>query len=201
MTIKIPIIRTKQQQAQTIANYLPGGKVFAAKNIIGTNIRKLLLGFAVEVMRIDSLIALFRRDTVPDTTENFLDEWESALGIPDSCLTGLGDSVQRRLEILIKLAGYGLQTAQDFVDLAAKFNIVITAEGGANRGIYGGLPAISFGSDKEARFTLVITPEAAIGEAFTYTFPITFGTQNLATLECLFEKLKPANVQLYYENV
>jgi len=199
--IKYPIVLTKSQQAQTIANYLPTGKIFAAKNIIGSTLRKLLLGFANEILRVDEIIALFRRDTIPDSTEYFLDEWEAAVGIPDSCLTGLGDSVQRRLEILIKLAGYGVQTAQDFVDLAAKFNIVITAEGGANRGIYGGLPAISFGSNKEARFTLVITPIDNIGEAFTYTFPITFGTQDLATLECLFQKLKPANVQLYYENV
>lgn len=200
MTIKIPIIRTQQQQAQTIANYLPGGKAFAAKNIITSNIRKLLLGFSVEFVTIDELIALFRRDTVPDTTENFIDEWEAALGIPDSCLSGTGTSIQRRLEFLIKLAGYGLQTAQDFIDLALKFGIVINAEGGANRGIYGKEPEIVFGSDKEARFTLVIAPVENIGEKFTYTFPITFGTQDLSTLECLFEKLKPANVQLMYEN-
>jgi hypothetical protein len=198
---KIPIILTQQQQAQTIANYLPGGKVFAAKNIIGSIIRKLLLGFSVESLRIDALIALFRKDTVPDTTQNFLDEWESALGIPDSCFSGLGSGTQRRLEILVKLAGYGLQTSQDFIDLAAKFGITINAEGGAHRGIYGGLPEIVFGSDKEARFTLVIAPIANIGEQFPYTFPITFGTQDLATLECLFHKLKPANVQLMYENV
>lgn len=201
MTVKIPIVLTQQKQAQTIANYFPSGKIFSAKNIIGTNIRKLLLGFATEISKVDSLIALFRRDTIPDTTENYLDEWESALAIPDSCLKGNGTNIERRLEILIKLAGYGLQTAQDFVDLAAKFNIAITAEGGANRGIYGRLPTISFGSDKEARFTLVITPQETIGESFTYTFPITFGTSNLSTLECLFERFKPANVQLFYENI
>jgi hypothetical protein len=198
---KIPIVLTQQQQAQTIANYLPGGKIFGAKNIIGSTIRKLLLGFSVESLRIDSLIALFRKDTVPDTTQNFMDEWESALGIPDSCFSGNGSNDQRRLEILVKLAGYGLQTAQDFIDLAAKFGVTINAEGGAHRGIYGGLPEIVFGSDKEARFTLVIAPIDNIGEKFPYEFPITFGTQDLATMECLFQKLKPANVQLMYENV
>jgi uncharacterized protein YmfQ (DUF2313 family) len=201
MTIKIPIVLTQQQQAQTLANYIPSGKVFAAKNIFSTNFRKFLLGFAVEVMRVDALIALFRKDTIPDTTKNFLSEWETALGIPDSCLSATGIDIQRQLEILIKLAGYGLQTAQDFVDLAAKFDITITVEGGANRGIYDGLPPISFGSDKEARFTLVITPQEIIGESFTYTFPITFGTASLATLECLFTRFKPANVNLLYENV
>jgi uncharacterized protein YmfQ (DUF2313 family) len=201
MTIKIPIVLTQQKQAQTLANYLPSGKIFAAKNIIGTNIRKLLLGFATEISKVDSLIALFRRDTIPDTTQNYLDEWESALAIPDSCLKGDGTDDQRRIGVLIKLAGYGLQTAQDFVDLAAKFEITITAEGGANRGIYGKTPTISFGSDKEARFTLVIVPLDNIGEAFEYTFPFTFGTQDLATLECLFERFKPANVNLLYENI
>jgi uncharacterized protein YmfQ (DUF2313 family) len=197
---ELPIVLTKQQQAQTFANYLPSGKIFGGKNVISTKIRKLLLGFATEVLRVDEVIKLFRRDTVPDTTENFIDEWEAALGIPDSCLTGTGTSVQRRIEFLIKLAGYGVQTAQDFIDLALRFGIVIGAEGGANRGIYGKEPTISFGSDKEARFTLVIAPIENIGEKFTYTFPITFGTKDLSTLECLFNKLKPANVQLFYEN-
>ena len=197
----LPVVLTKQQQAQTIANYLPSGKAFAAKNIIGSVIRKLLLGFAVEVLRVDTWITLLRTDTVPDQTKNFISEWESALGIPDSCFKGTGTDTARRLAIEIKLAGQGVQTAQDFVDLAAKFGISITAESGSHRGVHGFEPTVIYaGGDKEARNTLVIRPTEPIGEKFPYTFPITFGTSELATMECLFAKLKPANVNLVFEN-
>ena len=196
-----PIVLSPQEQAQTLANYLPGGRAFAAKNIVTSNIRKLLLGFATEFLKIDSFIALFRRDTVPDATVNFIEEWESALGIPDNCFFGTGADIERRLHITIKLAHYGVQTAQDFVDLASLFGITITAESGSLHHIHGALPFVDYGSDKNARFTLVIKPTTAVGESFTYTFTLTFGASTLATMQCLFLKLKPANVDLVFESV
>lgn len=197
----LPVVLTKQQQAQTLANYMPSGKAFAAKNIVGSVLRKLLLGFATEILRVDTWIALFRTDTVPDQTKNFISEWESALGIPDSCFKGTGTDTARRLAIEIKLAGQGVQTAQDFVDLADKFGISITAESGSLHYIHGALPFKDYPDEKTARNTLVIKPTEAIGAAFPYTFPIVFGTSELATLECLFRKLKPANVDLVFESV
>ncbi len=196
-----PIILTEQQQAQTVANYLPGGRAFAAKNIITSNIRKLILGLAKEFVKIDALIALFRKDTRPDTTKNFIAEWESALGIPDACFPASGDNTERRLHIIIKLARYGVQTAQDFIDLAALFGISIEAESGSLHYIHGALPFKNYPDDKTARNTLVIRPTEVIGASFPYTFPIVFGTSELATLECLFNKLKPANVDLVFESV
>ncbi len=196
-----PIILTEQQQAQTIAHYLPSGRAFAAKNVITSNIRKLLLGLAKEYIRIDALIALFRKDTVPDATKNFIAEWESALNITSSCFPASGDNIERRLHIIIKLAHFGVQTAQDFIDLAALFGVVIEAESGFLHYIHGALPFKSYPDEKTARMTLVIRPAEAIGASFPYTFPIVFGTSTLATLECLFKQLKPANVDLVFESV
>lgn len=200
--INEPVILSKEQQATTIGSYLPGGKVFAAKNVAGTNIRKLLLGFAVELLKVDAVIALFRRDTVPDATKYFITEWEKALGIPDTCFFANGDNIERRLHIIIKLAHYGVQTSQDFIDLAALFGLVIECESGSLHHIHGALPFKDYtGGNVEARNTIVIRPVEAIGESFTYTFPITFGTATLATMECLFQKLKPAHVNLVFESV
>lgn len=197
----IPIVLTQEQQAQTIANHMPGGLIFAAKNIAGTIIRKILRGFAIEFLKVDSFIALLRKDTVPDTTEHFISEWEDALGIPDTCFGGSGTDIERRRDIVTKLASLGLQTSPDFVALAAIFGIEITAESGSLHGIHGALPPKVYGGgDVEARNTIVIRPTEAIGESFPYTFPITFGTAELATLECLFQKLKPANVNLVFED-
>ena len=198
---KTPIVLSQQQQATTIQKYLPGGRVFSSAQVNGTNIRKLLLGFATELMRVDSLITLFRIDTKPDETEYFIDEWERALGIPDHCFNGMGTIDDRRLAILIKLAALGIQTNSDFVELGAKLGIGITVKAGSVNGLFPWvLPKIFYPDARTARFTIVVTPVEAIGESFTYTFPITFGTQNLFVLECLFEEFKPANVQVIFKS-
>ncbi len=197
----IPIVLTTQDQAQTIANYLPGGKVFALKNVVTSNIRKFLVGLGIEFVKVDALIALFRKDTVPDTTRHFIAEWEKALAIPDDCFFATGDDIERRLHIIIKLARYGVQTSQDFIDLAALFGITIECESGSLHGVHGALPPKVYTNDIIARHTIVIRPTVAIGASFPYTFPIVFGTSELATMECLFKKLKPANVDLVFESV
>lgn len=194
-----PVILTQEQQATTLRRYLPGGRAFAAAQVTGTNIRKLLLGFARELMEVDSLISLFRIDTNPSETQYFVDEWERALGIPDLCFNGTGSIADRRLAILIKLSALGIQTNRDFVELAAKLGIVITVKAGSVNGLFPWvLPHIFYDTAKIARFTIYITPITVIGETFPYTFPITFGTTELAIIECLFAEFKPANVQVLF---
>lgn len=197
---RIPIVLTKSQQATTIANYLPGGKAFATSNISGTTIRKLLLAFADELMRADSLIALFRIDTVPDATKKFISEWEAALGIPDECFGGTGTDIDRRLAIVSKLSAYGVQTDQDFIDVAAKFGIVITVESGSVHGVFPyRFPMKLYASERDARFTIVIRTALVETDTFTYTFPISFGSDELGIIACIFNKIKPANVDVVFE--
>lgn len=196
-----PIVRTREQQASTIARYLPTGRAFAAADVSGTEIRNLLLGLADELVRVDQLIAIFRRDTVPDQTQHFISEWESAVGIPDQCFTGTGDDASRRLAITTKLAALGIQTAEDFIALAARFGINVLVESGSVHGLFPWVfPVKFYDSERHARFTLVVTPTVAIGETFTYEFPITFGDSVLALLECLFNQYKPANVEVVFDN-
>ena len=202
MAVKLPITLTKEQQAQTLANYLPGGRVFAAKNLSGSNLRKLLRGLAEELLRVDSIVRLFRKDTVPDETRHFIDEWESAVGIPDSCFKGTGTDEKRRLAITAKLAALGVQIDSDFVDLAAKFGVSITVESGSVHGCFPFVFPIKFyPSARDARFTLVVRPTETIGDTFTYTFPIAFGTEELGIIQCLFRKVKPANVNVVFEDI
>ena len=196
-----PIVLTQQEQATTIQRYLPGGKAFAAAQVTGTNIRKLFLGFATELLRVDSLITLFRIDTKPDETLYFLDEWEAAVGIPDHCFTGKGPIDDRRLAVLIKLSALGIQTNADFLALATRLGIAITISAGSVNGLFPWvLPKVFYADARTARFTILITPVEAIGESFTYTFPITFGSEELVRLECLFDEYKPGNVQVLFKS-
>ena len=42
---------------------------------------------------------------------------------------------------------------------------------------------------------------ATASNRFTYTFPIVFGGDEISFLQCIFEKLKPANTQLIFNQV
>lgn len=190
---------TVQRQADSLANYLPSGRVFAAKKIPGTVTRRLLEGLAGELDRGTDLIAEFKREVLPDLTTLFLDEWESAVGIPDDCFSGAGSDAERRRDVQVKLASLGLQTAEDFVMLAALLGLDVTVEGGSVHGTFPmEFPIIFFPSEKAARFTIVVNFAGEEGASFPYTFPIPFSTPELILLECLFRELKPANCDLLF---
>jgi uncharacterized protein YmfQ (DUF2313 family) len=202
------MIKTEEEQAQTIANHMPSGRAFGAKNISETVIRRLLLGLAQELIRVDAAIDLFRTDILPDETEFYIDEWESAVGIPDICLDGKGNDIERRLHIIAKLAKMNVQTPQDFEDLAAFLGVQILVTSGSVHPdylIYGAFPytfpLIFYPSERAAHHTIIVTFTEPPQTSFTYTFPIVFGDDSQRLIQCIFSKLKPANVQIIYENL
>lgn len=182
--------KSLEQQTDSLANYLPPGRAFSAKNVLGSVARLLLEGLAGELVRAAGLVDEFRRETIPDETTLFLSEWESAVGIPDDCFTGQGTVDERRRDVLVKLASVGVQTARDFVALAALFGISAKVRGGSL------MPGL-FGSLEEARHSILVDL-AGNTEVFTFTFPITFGSDSIVFIKCLFDVLKPAHTQIVY---
>lgn len=191
-----PIVRhTIEQHTQALANYLPSGRLFAAKLRANTVLRKLLTGLAGEVLNSEGFVKALQDEFIPDTTVKFIEEWESVLGIPDDCFLATGDTDERRRDILIKLASLGVQTADDFVALAALFGIAVTVSSGK------AVNEPSAASDKEQRFTIVVTFTVDAANTFPLTFPIPFGDEVIAIVECLFIKLKPANCNVLFIQV
>lgn len=192
--------QAKARQAESIGNYLPTGRAFDAKNTTAKSImRRLLEGLAGELLRADDLVQEFRDEILPDETVLFLDEWESALGIPDDCFTGVGTNAERRRDILAKLVSLGVQTAADFVALAALFGITATIKGGSVHGVFPyEFPMIFFPDSRTAFHTIVVDLVGGGATTFTYQFPITFDTAELGLVECLFKKLKPAHVDVLF---
>ncbi len=183
----------------TVAAYLPPGRAFAAKAIEGTVTRSLLAGLAQELIRSESLVDEFRDQIIPDETTLFVDEWERALGIPDDCFKGAGTDAERRRDVLAKLASLGVQTAQDFVDFAALFGVTAEITAGSVHGSFPyKFPMYFFPDQRTARHTIFVNLGSATSPKFPYTFPITFGSGEIALIECLFAKIKPANVQLIF---
>jgi hypothetical protein len=62
-------------------------------------------------------------------------------------------------------------------------------------------PVVMFTTEQEARFTIVIRFTDEAPESFPLTFPFTFGSGEIAILECLFTKLKPANCDIIFQQV
>ena len=183
---------TLNQHTNALADYLPNGRLFEAKGISDSNFRQLLTGISGELFNAQGYIKSLNDEFIPDLTTLFLNEWEQALGIPDSCFSGSGSNVERRRDILTKLASLGVQTVEDFENVAVIFGVVAEVIPGIDSGIL-------FSSTAEARYTIVIN--LTLPERFTYTFPFTFGDSTTALLECIFKKLKPGNCKVLFQGV
>jgi len=186
----------------SLAQYLPNDELFAAKFVKDSNLRSLLKGLALRIIQGDQYINELLEEYLPDNTNKFLDEWEFVLGIPDSCFSGQGSNLERRTAILVKLASMGIQTANDFINLASKFGLTV--------GVYAGedvfnnpsiAPGVNFRDRKESRYSIVVTYDVTQGYDFTYIYPIPFGSSEISLLTCLFNKTKPANCQVIFEKV
>ena len=192
-------VATKDEITDSLAAFMPNGRVFAAKGVADSTLRKYLNGLSKELFRIHEQMNLMSEDHDINLTVNFLEQWESAVGIPDDCFDGAGTLEERRRAILAKFAQMNLTTEQDFIDLAALFEVTITIVQGSTVGVFPmTFPFILFNSGKEARFTMFVQFDTPL-ETFPYTFPITFGDATRGLIECLFNKLKPANVQIIYQ--
>lgn len=191
--------RDLEAYTDSLADYLPGGLLFASAHISNSNFRKLLRGMAGELFASNGLLKEYSEQILPDQTVKFIDEWEQALGIPDSCFAGTGTLTERRRDILVKLASLGVQTAQDFVDLADTFGVTVTVNPGMSEITFPlTFPVVMFSTLKDARFTIVVRFTVQAANRFPLVFPFTFGSGDIATLECLFTKLKPANCDIIF---
>lgn len=74
---------TQEEHANALAAYLPNDENFAAKGIDGTKLRQLLLGMAIQPKKAEDILALVWEELDPSKTSLFIEEWESAVGIPD----------------------------------------------------------------------------------------------------------------------
>jgi len=203
MTLKTLKPHTIEEHTKALADYMPGGDLFTAKNIQDKVMYDLLKGISRESVRAESYLVDLQEEFIPDKTNAFIADWERSLGIPDDCFKGTGTNDERRRDILVKLASLGVQTNQDFVDLAALFGITVTIRSGAELIVFPfTFPMFFFATEQDARFTIVVEFEtSAIAATFPLVFPFTFGEEIIGTLTCLFNKLKPANCQVIFIGV
>lgn len=86
----------------------------------------LLQAMADEMVRLDSAISGSMDEADPATTTDLLEDWERIVGIPDPC-TGIRSTIlERRYEVLSRLASRGGQSRYFFIALAASIGYTIT---------------------------------------------------------------------------
>lgn len=191
--------RTQEQQANKLATYLPNNDLYTGKNRDGSNLRKVLLGLAQQWLDFRGLVNDVQEQYNPTSTTDLIEEWEAFVGIPDDCLDNTGTLEQRRLNILLKLAGINATTAQQFENIAAVLGYGVTVETGYDYGTFPFTFPFILLTSTDVPFTIVVTLDASLepsGFPFTFPFELTSGVPNI--LLCFFEKLKPANTQVFF---
>ena len=100
------VVNTIRQVTQSMADYLPGGKLFEAKNIENSVFRKLLQGFSYEIIRAEDNQNVIANNMIPIFADELIEDWELFLGIPDECFKINEDTtlIERRKFIIAKLA-------------------------------------------------------------------------------------------------
>lgn len=180
---------TLAEHALTLASYLPEGEPFEAAFIPGTNTNMLLLGLSGQLLDVESFLVVYNSEFIPLNTNEFIEEWESVLGIPDDVFPGPTEPSReiRRNNILVKLASLGVTTVADFEAIPPLLGVQgVTVQPGIDAG---------FSPTADARFTIVVDLSAG-RQIFPLFFPKPFGALENEIIVNLFEKLKPANCQL-----
>jgi uncharacterized protein YmfQ (DUF2313 family) len=104
---------------------LPGGPAWAVEP--GSVLSHVLLGVAEELARVTARGEALLEEADPRTALELLEDWERVLGLPDSCLLAIPDSLsERRVLVAQKARALGGQTPQFFIDLAATLGYAVT---------------------------------------------------------------------------
>jgi uncharacterized protein YmfQ (DUF2313 family) len=191
--------RSQTKQADILSQYLRDDRLHEAKNTEDSTLRKILIGLASEWLNFRNKINEVANEYNLQKTTALIQEWEGFVGIPDSCIQVSSTIEQRRLNVLLKLAGINATTESQFKKIAEILGYNIQVSNGVSTSTFPlTLPFLLISQDS-APFTIVITlPSSIQPSGFPLTFPFTLTSQQPRILDCLFNKIKPANTQLFF---
>lgn len=116
---------TPESYARQLRQLLPPGKAFDVQR--DHVFAKVLESVAEELSRIDGRAANLLDEWDPRTTLELLEDWERILGLPDSCVSEIPESIaDRRFAIVNKLTTRGGQSRQFYIDLCASLGVNVT---------------------------------------------------------------------------
>ena len=188
------------EQAFMLAAHMPVGKVWESTFDPASNMGKLIRGLGIEIYRLEILTQQISNEIDINQATELLEEWERSVGLPDSCFVTNVPIETRREQILQKFSNFGgVQKAEDFIRVAAVFGFDIRIIPALDPG---GFPLefpITFFEDTKAAVHTIIVEMLGIIEGdifFPLPFPIPFSLGGKTFLQCIFDKLAPANTQV-----
>ena len=192
-----------EENATLLAKHLPSGRVWSSGFDINSNMGKLIRGLCVEFYRLEVLTKRISDETDANLTDDLLPDWERSVGIPDDCFGNNATIEERRRQVILKLSNFGgVQKAGDFVRVAGLFGLTVkvTPSGGSLGTFPLIFPLPFFYSARSATHTIFVEildyEDSDVG--FPLDFPIQFSIGATNFLQCIFNVLAPANVQVVF---
>ena len=162
--------------ARQLMQLLPRGSLWNTE--IGSTLRKLLLGLAEELARVDARGEVLLDEWSPDTASETLEDWERVLGItPEDGAT----EDERRIAAAAKYVARGGQTPAYFVALAGALGFTATVTE---------IPPHRF------RMNVTETPYPVVEQDFRTGLSVcgdTLGSRTVPQLETPVNQAKPAH--------
>lgn len=176
----------KSEQAFLLASHHPNGingKMFD----LNDNMGKLIMGLSSEHVRFQEAVLKVVFENQISTTDEFIQEWERSLGIPNPCFSINNSLSIRRLQVQAVFSKFGgAQTEDDFIRIGQLFGINIEF-------VDNGLPA---GKQRSHTWKIIINGSSSTGTLFPLPFPLPFSSGDKGFIQCLFNNLAPANVAI-----
>jgi hypothetical protein len=193
-------VSTQDEFATSLSQYMPGGSAFDAKNHLQSRMRKLLNGLSGEGIRAEQYIKDIADNHNINETVDYIEEWESCVGIPDSCFPGQGTIEERRRDVITKLARMNISTREELIALAAEYGYTIRIYSAIELSVFPmEFPYHFTGDGKTNRFTIYVEFSEVDSEyIFPVTFPWKFAPSSLNIVQCMFNKIVAANVRIIY---
>ena len=195
------IFTAPEDTSQQVADSLPRGRAWGAKNTEGSNTRGLINSVAVAHNRGQQQIELLDREFRIDQTFDLLEDWERSVGIPDECLGASETLAQRRQAVIDRLRKHPIVTLEEMGDYVNGLfpGLSITLIPGVDYYTFEYTFEVSFLGGVSEKFILLVQIPVG-GESFEYDFELPFiGGPDTERLRCLLEKIVPANVYVIIE--
>lgn len=189
-------------QSFLLASSLPHGRIWSSKWDETRVFGRLIKAFSQEIRRLflRCQVLVVQELDITKTNQLIL-EWEESAGIPDQCFDRAASLIERRRRVEQKLNNFGdIITSADVVNLLAEFgeNIEIVPGNESNASQLGfGAGPFSTQELKEIRHTIAVRVESD-AQTFPLTFPIPFSTASNELLQCLVQRVVPANVNVQF---
>lgn len=195
---------TEEENFRLLNKHIPDGRFLEGAQRTETNLGKLIYALALEYYRIQVLTKKYSEELDVRKTVELITDWEKSVGLPVGNLTTTNKSLEERRKLVEGFLGNfgGVQTAQDFVDVAAFFGINCTVRPAIQHSTFPLVfPIVFMGSRKEATHTIIVETDEDIQQSFfggdDFVFPIPFTISISSFLQDLFNLLAPANVRVY----